>query len=268
MLEPLLTRSFRISYAKASDLATKIGEFKSKDPNSFVKVDERTNIMIVRDRARNLDDIQGIVDTLDQPEPAVRIEARIVEVKDTAGQELGIEWGATKINDAAHGNALNYGFPNSMQLGGGIQTAAGATAERESARRFACPSPTRRPGAARWPDPREHRGYILAGHQTPGDGDVGQDQDRLESLDPDRPESEGEDPCRREDSHGGDRRGGQHHDQFMDVGVTLEVTPQITAEGSIFLDLMVKKDSRVQPVISKGKEEIAIDAKEAIPRSS
>jgi len=49
--------------------------------------------------------------------PQVLIEARIVEVDTNHQKDLGVQWGSRYSADAAHGNALNYGFPNSMQTG-------------------------------------------------------------------------------------------------------------------------------------------------------
>jgi type IV pilus assembly protein PilQ len=260
MLEPLLTRSFRISYAKASDLAAKMNEFKSKDPNAFVKVDERTNIMIVRDRAKNLEDIQAIVDTLDQPEPAVRIEARIVEVKDTAGEEIGIQWGANKFNDAAHGNAMNYTFPNSMALGGGITGGTGASGN---------------PLAVSLPITNASAGGALS-LALGSIADTFSLDIKLQAMETLNKVKIISNPSilivqnQKARIHVGEQipytetdKEGNTIIKWKDVGVTLEVTPQITAEGSVFLDLLVKKDSRGDSVITGGKEDIAIDAKEA-----
>jgi type IV pilus assembly protein PilQ len=47
----------------------------------------------------------------------VLIEARIVEVDTNFQKELGVQWGSGYIADAAHGNALDYGFPSSMAVG-------------------------------------------------------------------------------------------------------------------------------------------------------
>ena len=49
---------------------------------------------------------------------AVMVEARIVEVQSTYSDAIGIQWGATYVADAAHGNATPYAFPNSIDIAG------------------------------------------------------------------------------------------------------------------------------------------------------
>ena len=76
-----------------------------------ITVDERTKTLIVQDIAANIKKIQEIVATLDRRTPQVLIEARIVTLTSSFRKELGINWSGQFNADPAHGNALDYRFP-------------------------------------------------------------------------------------------------------------------------------------------------------------
>jgi type IV pilus assembly protein PilQ len=83
-----------------------------------VDIDERTKSLIVRDTASAIAEIENVLKTLDAPTPAVLVEARIVQVDSSAGQDLGVQWGVKFNADAEHGNATSYAFPNSIGVSG------------------------------------------------------------------------------------------------------------------------------------------------------
>jgi type IV pilus assembly protein PilQ len=95
-LSPLRTEYIQIKYAKAEELARLVrveGGFGLLSERGRIAVDARTNTLLVQDTA---DQIESIVQTLSRLDVAVRqvqIEARIVIARDTASQELGIDWG-------------------------------------------------------------------------------------------------------------------------------------------------------------------------------
>jgi len=99
-LAPLRTEYLQINYAKASDLAALI---KSGQANSLlsergsVAIDERTNTLLLQDTAERLADIRRLVSTLDIPVRQVLIEARIVIVNDDYSRELGVRFGANAV---------------------------------------------------------------------------------------------------------------------------------------------------------------------------
>ena len=64
-------------------------------PRGSVSVDERTNTLLIRDTAKSIEDIKRMVNILDIPVRQVIIEARMVTVKDNINEELGIRWGIT-----------------------------------------------------------------------------------------------------------------------------------------------------------------------------
>jgi type IV pilus assembly protein PilQ len=96
-LAPLRTEYMQVNYAKASDLAALIktqgvaGGLLSK--RGTVSVDERTNTLLLQDSADRLDDIRRLVGTLDIPIRQVQIEARIVIVSDDFSRDLGARLG-------------------------------------------------------------------------------------------------------------------------------------------------------------------------------
>jgi type IV pilus assembly protein PilQ len=96
-LAPLYSEYVQINYAKAIGLADLI---KNEDTSILssrgsVSVDERTNTLLIRDTAKIIEDIKRMVNILDIPVRQVIIEARMVTVKDNINEELGIRWGVT-----------------------------------------------------------------------------------------------------------------------------------------------------------------------------
>jgi len=100
-LTPIYSEYVQINYAKASDLA---GLIKNDDTSILsargsVSVDERTNTLLLRDTAKSIENIKRMVTILDIAVRQVVIEARMVTVKDNINEELGIRWGVTKSNN-------------------------------------------------------------------------------------------------------------------------------------------------------------------------
>lgn len=96
-LAPLYSEYVQINYAKAGEFAELI---KNEDTSILstrgsVSVDERTNTLLIRDTAKSIEDIKRMVNILDIPVRQVVIEARMVTVKDNINEELGIRWGIT-----------------------------------------------------------------------------------------------------------------------------------------------------------------------------
>ena len=87
-----------VNFAKASDLASLLKNEQQSflSPNGAVSVDERTNTLIVRDTPEQLATIRQLVIDLDVPVKQVLIEARMVTVKANVSKELGIRWGASE----------------------------------------------------------------------------------------------------------------------------------------------------------------------------
>lgn len=90
-LEELQTEYIQVNYAKAGEMEPQVQEFLSE--RGKISTDPRTNMLIVSDVPSNLEKIKSVVNKLDQPERQVLIEARIVYATDEFSRSLGVEWG-------------------------------------------------------------------------------------------------------------------------------------------------------------------------------
>ena len=100
-LSPTHTEFMQVNYAKVTDLAKLIKPTSAtaKDsmlsPRGSLSIDERTNTLLVQDTSEKLADIRRLVQTLDVPVKQVLIEARIVIVSDTFERDLGARFGVS-----------------------------------------------------------------------------------------------------------------------------------------------------------------------------
>lgn len=104
---PLISDSLQINYAKASDF-TKL--LKTKDNSLLsergsVSVDERTNRLLIRDTATNIAAITELVQELDIPVRQVLIESRIVLATNDFSKELGVRFGVSSTDSRAAGTS-------------------------------------------------------------------------------------------------------------------------------------------------------------------
>ena len=112
-LEPVRTESFALSYAKADDLKKLLSD---KDQRILSKrgsatVDERTNTLFVQDTGNRLEEARRLIQQLDVPVRQVMIEARIVIADDKWGRQLGARFGTQSA--FASGNR-NYGVSGTL----------------------------------------------------------------------------------------------------------------------------------------------------------
>ncbi|MFZ5889987.1 MAG: type IV pilus secretin PilQ [Myxococcota bacterium] len=125
-LAPVETRLIPISYAQAEDLQERARGMLSE--RGSIAVDERTNVLIARDIAGNLNQIEELVRSLDTQTPQVLIEARIVEASSRYLRDVGIQWGGDATFSGATGNPTGLAFPNSIGLVGGASDGQTPTA--------------------------------------------------------------------------------------------------------------------------------------------
>jgi len=107
----------RLSYAKAEELQGLLTK-STLSSRGTVQVDPRTNTIIVTDLADRLTMASDLIGTLDQAQPQVEIEARIVQTNKNYARALGIQWGFTGKVDPNIGNTTGLAFPNNGSLGG------------------------------------------------------------------------------------------------------------------------------------------------------
>lgn len=145
--EPLITEYIQINYAKAVDfvklISTKDSETSIAAADSSVygssnsvesdesllsargtvTVDERTNTLIIKDTERSIANIRRLIETLDTPIEQVVIEARIVTIEDSATADLGVNWSVSNNRgDIAYDGNKYSSEPNSGKWFGGGET--------------------------------------------------------------------------------------------------------------------------------------------------
>ncbi|AXY02291.1 type IV pilus secretin PilQ family protein [Vibrio alfacsensis] len=100
----LSSEIIKVNFAKASDVAEMIngeGNISMLSERGSMTVDERTNSLLVRELPENIDVIREIIEALDIPVKQVQIEARIVTINEGNLDELGVRWGFTSINGSS-----------------------------------------------------------------------------------------------------------------------------------------------------------------------
>ncbi|HTV96815.1 MAG TPA: type IV pilus secretin PilQ [Steroidobacteraceae bacterium] len=115
-LSPIRAEFIQANYAKVSDLAKMIrpttgaaaggGKNSMLSARGSLSIDERTNTLMVQDTAENLANIRRLVQTLDVPVRQVLIEARIVVVSDTFERDLGAQFGVTSAQTNGNNGLL------------------------------------------------------------------------------------------------------------------------------------------------------------------
>jgi len=128
-LEPLRTQSFQLNYSKAAEVAAQLtatgggtgaGSSRMLSPRGSTISEARTNQLFVTDIPSKLEQVQQLIAKLDIPVRQVLIEARIVEATDTFGRSLGVKLGGNDLR-AQNGGTGGY------SLGGGNSVAFGTS---------------------------------------------------------------------------------------------------------------------------------------------
>jgi len=123
---PLTTLSFKLSYARANDVASLLRGIASV--RAQIIVDARTNQLVVSEVPVYLQTMQNLIATIDIPTRQVMIEARIVESARTFAQEWGVDWDFGGTLDPALGTGTGLVFPNRVGFRGGPFNFGGAAA--------------------------------------------------------------------------------------------------------------------------------------------
>jgi type IV pilus assembly protein PilQ len=251
-LAPLRSEYLQINYAKASDLAALL---KSGENNSLlsargsVAIDERTNTLLIQDVSERLADIRRLVATLDIPVRQVMIEARIVIVNDDFSRQLGVRFGATTAID--HGGSDGRGIvgtPGFVTEDDGIVLSRfpginfpQGFALPDQADRYLVNLPVANP-AGRIAMTLLDSDYIvdleLSAAEAEGRGEVISSPRLITANQREATIEQGvEIPYQESSSSGATTT------QFKKAVLSLKVTPQITPDNRVILDLTVAKDS-------------------------
>ena len=125
-LAPIETRLIPVSYATAAEISRRAKDLLSE--RGSIAVDDRTNVMIVRDVAGNLNQVEELTRALDTQTPQVLVEARIVEATSRYSRDIGIQWGGDTSFSPVTANPTGLAFPNSIGIVGGASDSNAPTA--------------------------------------------------------------------------------------------------------------------------------------------
>ena len=113
----LSVRTFALSYAKAQDMQPLLTR-SVLSSRGQIQVDPRTNTLILMDLPDRLQTAANLITSLDRAEPQVEVEARIVQTTRDFAKAIGIQWGLNGRMTPEIGNTTNLAFPNRGTLGG------------------------------------------------------------------------------------------------------------------------------------------------------
>ncbi|WP_220432633.1 type IV pilus secretin PilQ [Saccharospirillum alexandrii] len=265
-LAPLVTEFVQINYARAADIlevlrtgaggagadsvdTTEEGDTATSQGGSgsssgflssrgSASADTRTNTLIIRDTASNLDRMREAIEIFDRPVRQVLIEARVVAARTSVGKELGIRWGGN-VNSGGNfppvvasgsldstssisedlfnsdGTSYTQSYPDALAVnlpaGGNASSFAIGVAAFDYALDLELSALETRGSAEVVSQPKivtsdGQEAYIISGQSIPFQGAEG------ETI-------------------------------FRDAGLSLRVTPQITPDNRVVLDLVVTQDS-------------------------
>jgi type IV pilus assembly protein PilQ len=115
---PMQVKTITLSYSKARDVQNLLKSKLSK--SGEIVIDERTNTLIISEVKDRMELLEKLISVLDTPTPQVSIEARIVEATSTFIRNLGIQWGYKGIVDPFYGNQTAIQFPNKILADGSM----------------------------------------------------------------------------------------------------------------------------------------------------
>ena len=256
-LEPLYSEFLQVNYAKAADLAALIGGQAGTggttnallSERGSVGIDERTNTLLIQDTADRLQDIRRLVRTLDIPIRQVLIESRIVVVNDDFSRELGVRFGFTGV--AENGNSGLFSVTGS---GEGSDTIVGSALDNLNtigtpfpvdvpniANRYNVNVPIENP-AGRLALAVLDSDYIvdleLTALQAEGRGEIVSTPRVITANQKEARIEQGVEIAYQESASSGATT-----TQFKKAVLALTVTPQITPDDNIIMDLLVSKDN-------------------------
>lgn len=229
----LITKVYPINYANVENIRKAIADAKILTKRGFISVDARTSSVIIKDVEQKQGEHESLIRALDVPTPQVSIDAKIVEVRSDFENDLGIQWGMFWQNDNGRktiggtnltqgqgfnsGNNLLVNLPALVSQGKGGAIGLGYISASNNFTLDIQLSALESTGKGRivsnpkvtTSDNEEAR--ILQGEKIPYQT-VSQDGTKTE---------------------------------FMDAILELVVTPHITPEGTVVMDLEAKKNEAV-----------------------
>lgn len=254
-LAPLASASITVNYAKAAELSQILkaeeGAGGILTDRGTVTVDSRTNTILVRDTQASIDEARRVIESLDIPVKQVLIESRMVTVRDNVDEQLGVRWGFSDRQDdngvsgslsgaetIAGGNVpalsdrLNVNLPVASAAGSiGFQIASLADGTILDLELSALES--------------ENKGEVIASPRIT----VANQQEAYIEQGTEIPYSQA-------------TSSGATSVEFKKAVLSLKVTPHITPDNRIILDLIVTQDTRGETVQTATGDAVAIDTQE------
>jgi len=248
-LAPIRLDIIQVNYAKAADIVSLIQADKDLiSDRGFISSDARTNTISVRETAEKLEEIRQLVDTWDVPVRQVSIEARIVRAQTNVAEDLGVRWGGAAydnednnifaiggsqgavgeaVADSGTDNGDTADFREGITFPGAMAVDLGVTAAGTSS------------FAIGWGGSDFLVDLELSALETDGKAEV-VSQPRVVTADRQTAtiKSGEEIPYQEASSSGATSV------SFKEAVLSLEVTPQITPDDKIIMDLVVSQDSR------------------------
>ncbi|GAB6405162.1 type IV pilus secretin PilQ [Pseudomonas sp. MHK4] len=248
-LAPLRRELLQVNYAKAADIAKLFQSVTSAqakaDERGSITVDERTNNIIAYQTQDRLDELRRIVAQLDIPVRQVMIEARIVEANVDYDKSLGVRWG---------GSIQNRGNWNASGVGNGASD-SGSTSTSSPFVDLGVANNTSGIGIAFITD-NVLLDLELTAMEKTGNGEI-VSQPKVVTSDKETAKilKGTEIPYQEASSSGATSV------SFKEASLSLEVTPQITPDNRIIMEVKVTKDepdylNKVQDVPPIKKNEV------------
>lgn len=242
-LAPLESSYVQINYAKAAEIAS-ILRTESSDllsARGAVTVDERTNTLLVRDTAEQIENVKAMVAVLDVPVRQVIIEARMVTVRDNISDDIGIVWGISNSDGSSpaifgSGTTVDSGFNINLPVSAPAATFGMQVAKLADGRLLDLELSALE---------REGKGEIIA---SPRITTANQKEAYIEQGT--------EIPYVESSSSGATSV------QFKKAVLGLRVTPQITPDNRVIMDLVITQNTRGETVTTPTGPAVSIDTQE------
>jgi type IV pilus assembly protein PilQ len=242
-LAPVRLDIIQVNYAKAGDVVALIeADEELISSRGFVSSDARTNTISVRETSEKLDEIRRLVSTWDVPVRQVSIEARIVRAQTNVAENLGVRWGGAAYDVRGDGSVISVGGSQGA-VGEARDAANGTNSTITFPGALAVDLGVSGQGASSfaigWGSDDFLVDLELSALESDGQAEV-VSQPRVVTADRQtaRIKSGEEIPYQKAASSGATSV------SFKEAVLALEVTPQITPDDKVIMDLVVNQDSR------------------------
>ncbi len=230
ILAPLFTRIFEINYETALNMKANLASIKSE--RGQLEINERTNSLIAQDTKEKLIEMASLIESLDKKEQQVLIESRIVEITHNKARELGIQWGGY------YEGVTGYNYPNTV----GITGTNGSTAIQSGTGGNLVNVPITDPTGAIGLTLGHINGTALLDAQLMAMEETGEGRlvsmPRITTMNNKEAQMEsGEEVPYQTISSEGTKT------EFKDAKLKLKVTPHITPDDNVRMEIEVNKDT-------------------------